>query len=109
MAALNQKVNELIEIVNETMDEYFDQQYSTLFAVLVPPLAEVPPTISGGLLKLIAIMEAVLVLAYGAAAFFLSVGEATRRKRAEAKEGTAGGTADGMEGLPKREALPQNA
>lgn len=81
---LNGKINNLLDLANRTMDDYFDNSISNLFQVLMPPQAERPKTISSSLVKTVLIAEGVLLAVWFCAAGWLTLDKA--RNDAEEKK-----------------------
>ncbi|MBR3718536.1 MAG: hypothetical protein IKN20_01585, partial [Firmicutes bacterium] len=65
LAALNEKLNRLIEDVNVTSDEFYDKvSYNRYVKVLVPAVAKSQKLVEASTVKLILYAEAVLFVLY---------------------------------------------
>ena len=84
LSSLSVQIQDLMALVNTTMDDYFSTTLSTLFQVQMPALAEAPETFSPALMKAVLIAEALVFAAFCCAALVLTIGEA--RKEAETKK-----------------------
>ena len=84
LSDLSVQIQDLMALVNTTMDDYFSTTLSSLFQVQMPALAEAPETISPMLVKTVLIAEALVFVVFCGAAFALTMGQT--RKEAEAKK-----------------------
>ena len=84
LSDLNQKVNQLIEIVDETAEEYYSRMVSdSLFRVLVPASSSAaPPLLSKNAMMMIAGLEGGLLLVWFGAAAVLGIRDSNRKEKA---------------------------
>lgn len=85
LSKLNEKVNELVEIVSETSDDYYQNvTFKNAYNILVPAtdtvVGRVGRIVKNALFPLIA-MEGLAIMVYFAVAFIQAIVEETRKKR----------------------------
>ena len=81
LTSFNEKITQLVDVVNTTVNEYYDKAVLTnSLQVLVPAIAKAPKITDGGWIKTLAIVEVLLVLCYCAAAVIYGLRVANPRK-----------------------------
>ena len=87
LTSFNKKVTQLVDIVNATVNEYYEKAVLTnSLQVLVPAIAKAPKITSGGWVKALAIVEVLVLLCYGGAAVIYGLRVANPRKEEPLKQ-----------------------
>ncbi|MCQ2417406.1 MAG: lipopolysaccharide biosynthesis protein [Oscillospiraceae bacterium] len=98
LAKLNEKVNQLIQLVNDTADDYYQNvSLSNAFNVLVPATSDVATNVKSGITKAViptAGTEILLLVAFLALSFIEAIVVETRRKQMELETAAAETDAD---------------
>ncbi len=82
LEALNSKISNLINTVNETSDEYYEKvSFAKAYNILVPAIGSEPVVVTGDLVMPILIAEGVLFVIYAAAAFLSAIAIDNRRNK----------------------------
>ncbi|MBQ9345970.1 MAG: hypothetical protein IJT94_01350, partial [Oscillibacter sp.] len=90
LSSLSVQIQDLMALVNTTMDDYFSTTLSNLFQVQMPALAESPETFSPALVKAVLIAEALVFVAFCGAALALTIGEARKEAKARKQKNNGG-------------------
>ncbi|HAG14871.1 MAG TPA: lipopolysaccharide biosynthesis protein [Ruminococcus sp.] len=103
LASLNEKVNDLIQLVNDTADDYYQNvSLANAYNVLVPATSEVAATVKSGISRAILPVfgiELLLMMSYLTVAFVQALKEEARRKKNLAEVEAA---LSGAEPLPEQ-------
>lgn len=85
LASLNDKIHKLIELVNDTANDYFQNvSLSSAYSILVPATSDVATTVRSGISKAVTPIvgvEAILLMIYLATAFIESLVEESRKRK----------------------------
>ena len=82
LEALNSKISNLINTVNETSDEYYEKvSFAKAYNILVPAIGSEPFVVTGDLVMPILIAEGVLFVIYAAVAFMSAIAIDHRRNK----------------------------